>query len=140
MTDTTTDASSTYSHCLHPHLAVEPPAPHVDNIHEVTKKPPAAKGPHSPPRMHATAPASATQPQQQPQMYQVAAAAATRPPAAARGTSHNHMHCAPQDNAPPPPDHTTHAQMDTETTTGLTPGPHNTTQDGQNVLHKRVPC
>ena len=28
--------------------------------------------------------------------------------------------------------------MDTETTTGLTPGPHNTTQDGQNVLHKSI--
>ena len=28
--------------------------------------------------------------------------------------------------------------MDTETTTGLTPGLHNTTQDGQNVLHKSI--
>ena len=28
--------------------------------------------------------------------------------------------------------------MDTETTTDLTPGLHNTTQDGQNVLHKSI--
>ena len=37
-----------------------PLVPHVDNIHEVTKKPFVAKGPHSPPWMYITVPASAS--------------------------------------------------------------------------------
>ena len=75
-------------------------------------------------------------------VYQAAVAAATSTFRGSQGHHHTTTctvyHTLHQDNTLPLPDHTTHVQMDTETTTGLTPGPHNTTQDGQNVLHKSI--
>ena len=117
--------------------AVEPLVPYVDNIHEVIKKPFVAKGPqqfamkacNSSNLCYSVVVCARRQELQPPPV----------PSLAARDTITQLLpHGPPGQHTATIPDHTTHVQMDTETTTGLTPGLHNTTQNGQNVLHKSI--